>query len=77
MKGRKIGKGLYVVKDNGRMGPHHKKIVRVLDAILNVAHVELECGHTVVLGVGEGADLGARGNRVFCGECDEAAEGKK
>jgi hypothetical protein len=55
------------VKDDGPVGPHHRKIRRVLDAVLNVAYVE--CGHTVVLGVGEGANLGERGNRVWCGEC--------
>ena len=69
MEIKPVGDGLYSVKDNGPIGPHHRKITRVLDAILNVAHVELECGHTVVIGVGKGADLGARGNRVFCGEC--------
>jgi hypothetical protein len=69
---KKVAEGLWMVKDDGPVGPYHRKIRHVLDAILNVAHVELECGHTVVIGIGEGADLGARGNRVYCGECEAA-----
>jgi hypothetical protein len=40
----------------------------VLDAVLNVAHVELECGHTVVI-MNNGPN---EARLVRCGECEDA-----
>ena len=60
-------KGLYSVKDDGPIGPHHRKVKSVIDSVLNIAHVELECGHTVIITNPELVEK--RGGLVYCGEC--------
>jgi len=74
MKRTDVGMGLYTVRDDGPVGPYHRRIVRTISALLDVmAYVELECGHTVVL-LNELATLKARGWMVYCGECEDAAK---
>jgi hypothetical protein len=69
--------GLYSVKDDGPIGPHHRKVKSVIDSVLNVAaHVELECGHTVVI-MNPGEYREAHGGLVFCGECAGLPENAK
>jgi hypothetical protein len=60
--------GLRVVEDNGPIGPYHRPIRRVIDAILNIAHVELACGHTVIVTNPE--LIAERSFLVLCGECE-------
>ena len=62
--------GLYTVKDDGPIGPHHRKVKSVIANVLNVAvHVELDCGHTVVIfNLDEWAAEHKHG-LVYCGEC--------
>jgi len=68
-----ISEGLYSTNDDGPIGPHHRKVTAIIDNVLNVAvHVELECGHTVVIINPEWA--AQRGGLVFCGECAERAK---
>jgi hypothetical protein len=59
--------GLYSVNDDGPIGPHHRKVKSVIESVLNIAHIELECGHTVI--VTDLEWLEKRGGLVYCGEC--------
>jgi hypothetical protein len=67
-----IMEGLDLVKDDGPPGPHHRRVTRIIEGFLCVWHVELECGHTVVLV--NAAMLEAHDFRVYCGECADAGE---
>jgi len=66
--------GLSLVKDDGPLGPHHRKVKSVIEDVMGVVvHVELECGHTVV--IFNPAEMPAnRGGLLFCGECEEHAK---
>jgi hypothetical protein len=75
-KRKKVGEGLYLTKGDTPVGPHHRRIARVLDKLVLLgsplmAHVELECGHTVVL-LNKLEQIMERGT-IHCGECEDAA----
>jgi len=65
--------GLNLVSGDGPVGPFHRRLKAVIERVFNVAaHVELECGHTVV--VFNPAEFERRGGLVYCGECAEVGK---
>ena len=61
--------GLNLVSGDGPVGPFHRRLKAVIERVFNVAaHVELECGHTVVI-FNPGEMPGERRGLVYCGEC--------
>jgi len=63
--------GLNLVTGDGPAGPFHRRLKLVIERVFNVAvHVELDCGHTVVIFNPSEMPAERRG-LVFCGECAE------